>query len=149
MCIALSCLITSRDVVGAHTRDQCEELTEMQGWATKMATAKTSNTVRNPYQDSRNQMKRIAIPAAQQKSIRHRRVSSGPRSGHSSQTPGGSNAKFLGQREHAGPSRPLLLHNKQNYLADRITFRMLISSSNVFGTQNTALLIALCYDIKA
>ena len=84
----------------------------MQGWATKMATAKTSITAHKTYQDSRNQVKRIAIPAAQQKSIRNRRVSSGSGSGHSSQTPGGSNAKLLWQREHAGPSRPLLLHGK-------------------------------------
>ena len=93
----------------------------MQGWSTKMAIAKTSITTHKPYQDSRNQVKRIAIPAAQQKSIRNRRVSSGSGSGHSSQTPGGSNAKLLGQREHAGPSRPLLLHGKNdNGLAKHI-----------------------------
>ena len=109
----LTGLMMRLGVVVTCTRDQGEELIEMQGWPRKMATAQTSKSAHKPYQDSRNQTKRIATPAAQQKSIRHRRISSGSRSGHSSQTPGGSNAKFLGQREHAGPSRPLLLHNNQ------------------------------------
>ena len=112
MYIALSCLMMRFGVERSRTRDQGEELTEVQGLAPKNGNSKDKDTAPKPYQDSRNQMKRSAIPAAQQKSIRNRRVSSGSSSGHSSQTPGGSNAKFWGQREHAGPSRSWLLHNK-------------------------------------
>ena len=122
-------LVMRLGVLGTRTRNQGKKKPRCGDAQRKMTTAKTSKTAHKPYQDSRNQMKNIAIPAAQQKSIRHRRISSGSRSGHFVQTPGGSNAKFWGQREHAGPSRPLLLHGKNdNGLAKHITFRKLTSS---------------------
>ena len=143
VCIALSCQMMRRDVVGTRIRDQGEELTAMQEWATKNGNSKDKHHCAQtlPRQQKPNEKNcdssRTAEEYPQPKSFL------GVKFWALFADSWRFQCKVLGAtRTRRSFSVMVAAQQNENGLATRITFRKLICSSHVFGA-NAKYIIAV------